>query len=86
MCVEIGAVRGFTRGPAVPRGAVRARAYNIDCGAGAGPRTVSYCGPLRACMAYICGPMFYISFNFIIEKMFPFIKGFHKKLDLLYSI
>ena len=55
---------GFTRGPAVPRGprggagralayfcgAVRVRAY--DCGVGAGPRAVSYCGPLRACIAY----------------------------------
>ena len=58
---------GFTRGPAVPRGprggagrslayfcgAVRVRAYDIDCGVGAGPRAVSYCGPLRACIAYM---------------------------------
>ena len=58
---------GFTRGPAVPRdprggagwalaylcGAVRVRAYDFDCGAGAGPRAVSYCGPLRACIAYM---------------------------------
>ena len=27
-----------------------------------------------------CGPMFYIAFNFVIEKMFPFIKGFHKEM------
>ena len=34
-------------------GAVRVRAYDIDFGAGAGPRAVSYCGPLRACIAYM---------------------------------
>ena len=65
--VEIGAVRALPAGPAVPRGprggagrslayfcgAVRVRAYDIDCGAGAGPRAVSYCGPLRACIAYM---------------------------------
>ena len=55
---------GFTRGPAVPRrrcgrslaylcGAVRVRAYDIDCGEGAGPRALSYCGPLRACIEYM---------------------------------
>ena len=27
------------------------RVYNIDCGAG--PRAVSYCGHLRACIAYL---------------------------------
>ena len=74
---------GFTCGPAVTCIFLRAvRVYDIDCGVGAGPRAVNYCGPLRACMAYAvqCGPMFYIAFNFVIEKMFPFIKGFHKEM------
>ena len=69
LCIYIRDWRGagFTRGPAVPRGprggagrslaylcgALRVRAYDIDCGAGAGPRAVSYCGPLRACIAYM---------------------------------
>ena len=94
---------GFTRKPAVPRGPVRAlayfcgavwvRAYDIDCGAGAGPRAVSYYGPLRACIAYMrsnavqCGPMFNIAFNFVIEKIFPFIKArVPSRDDLLYSM
>ena len=67
VCIRDWRGAGFTRGPAVPRGprggagrslayfcgAVRVRAYDIDCGAGAGPRAVSYCGPLRACIAYM---------------------------------
>ena len=59
------------------------RAYDIDCGAGAGPRAVSYCGPLRACIAYMRSnavQCFRIVFNFVIKKMFPFIKGFHKEM------
>ena len=65
--VEIGAVRALPAGLRSPTGgaeralaylcgAVRCgavRAYDIDCGAGAGPRTVSYCGPLRGCIAYM---------------------------------
>ena len=43
------------------------RAYNIDCGAGAGPCAVSYCGPLRACIACLQSNIGYIAFNFVIE-------------------
>ena len=45
--------RGAGRALAYLCGVVRVRAYDIDCGAGAGPRAVSYCGPLRACIAYM---------------------------------
>ena len=47
------------------------RAYNIDCGAVAGPRAVSYCVPLRACIAYMRSNIGYIAFNFVIEIYIP---------------
>ena len=62
--LEIGAVRALPAGLRSPAargvvpgghlcGVVRVRVYTIDCGAGAGPLAVSYCGPLRACIAYL---------------------------------
>ena len=50
-CRGAGFTRGAVRGGHLHISAVRA--YYIDCGEGAGPRAVSYCGPLRACIAYM---------------------------------
>ena len=91
MCATDWRGAGFTRGLAVPRGtrdgagrshayfcgAVQVRAYDIDCGAGAGPCAAS--AGMYSLYAVQC-PMFYIAFNFVIENMFPFIKGFHKEM------
>ena len=85
--LEIGAVRALPAGlrsPAVVRGG-HLHIYAGRCRCGpmiliAGRVRAPRCQLLRASAgmysiyAVQCGPMFYIAFNFVIEKMFPFIK------------